>query len=193
VPQLPSFSALVRSFPYKPRGLSHRTQPVPRGATVLGNRELIESIGGSLRRTLAAVYEDLDRINSCATRLSWCLNHAGAKIVRTTHVRTLLGGDGNRYVISADEMMAYLRLTYGRPVLVFDGTKSDEKEWLGAVTPPIKGIFCYDWQGPLAEFGATGHVDLGRMQNADVDAITDFGTGTYFNDGPMKVFFWRAP
>ena len=159
---------------------------------MLGNRELIERIGGSLERTLSAVYQDLDHINSCATRLSWCLNQSGAKLTRTTHVRMLKGADGDLYVISADEMIAYLRLTYGRPVLIFDGSKSTEQEWLGTVTPPIKGIFCYDWQGPTAEFGATGHVDIGRMADADVDGITDIGTGAYFNDGPMRVFFWAA-
>jgi hypothetical protein len=192
VAQLPSFSALVRSYPYKPPALSHREQPVTRGATVAGNRDLIEQIGGALKRTLSAVYEDLDRINSCATRLSWCLNHAGAPLARTTHVRTLKGADGALYVISADEMIAYLRLTYGKPVLIFDGSNSSEKEWLGTVTPPIKGIFCYDWQGPVAEFGATGHVDIGHMKDADVDGITDIGTGAYFNDGPMRVYFWAT-
>jgi hypothetical protein len=44
--QLPSFATLAKSYPYKPPGLSHRVEPVPRGATVLGNRELIERIGG---------------------------------------------------------------------------------------------------------------------------------------------------
>jgi len=192
VAQLPSFSTLVRSYPYKPAGHSHRTQPVPRGAIALGNRELIERIGGPLKRTLSALYEDLDHINSCATRLSFCLNQAGAKLARTSPIRMLKGADGDLYVISADEMIAYLRLTYGRPVLIFDGAKDSEKEWLGTVAPPIKGIFCYDWQGPIAEFGATGHVDIGRMKDADVDAISDIGTGAYFNDGPMRVYFWAT-
>jgi hypothetical protein len=190
--QLPSFATLVKSYPYKPKGLSHRVEPVPPGALALGNRELIDRIGGQMKKTLAAVYEDLDRINSCATRMSWCLNQAGATLTKNPHVRMLKGGDGNLYVISADEMIAYLRLTYGKPVLIFDGAKDSDEEWLGTVKPPIKGIFGYDWQGPLAEFGATGHVDIGRMQDADVDHISDIGTGAYFNDGLMRVYFWKT-
>jgi predicted CoA-binding protein len=114
--QLPRLPTLVKSYPYKPAGLSHRVEPVPQGALALGNRDLIDRIGGQMKKTLAAVYEDLDRINSCATRLSWCLNQAGAKLTKNPHVRMLKGGDGNLYVISADEMIAYLRLTYGKPV-----------------------------------------------------------------------------
>ena len=84
-----------------------------------------------MKKTLTAVYEDLDHINSCATRMSWCLNQAGAKLIKNPHVRMLKGGDGNLYVISADEMIAYLRLTYGKPVLIFDGSKDSDEEWLG--------------------------------------------------------------
>lgn len=189
--QLPSFASLVKSYPYKPAGMSHRIEPVPRGALAIGNRDLIDRIGGQLKKTLTAVYEDLDHINSCATRMSWCLNQAGAALAKNPHVRMLKGADGKLYVISADEMIAYLRLTYGKPVLVFDGSKDDSEEWLGTVKPPIKGIFGYDWQGPLAEFGATGHVDIGRMDDADVDHISDIGTGAYFNDGLMRVYFWK--
>jgi hypothetical protein len=190
---LPSFASLVRSYPYKPPRLSHRNQPVPRGATVVGNKALVERIGGPLHKTLSTLYDDLDSMNSCATRMSFCLNQSGAKLTRISAVRMLKGEDGALYTISADDMIAYLRLKYGKPVLIFDGSKPAEKEWLGTVKPPIQGIFGYDWQGKIAEFGATGHVDIGRLPDADVDNITDIGTGAHFNDGPMRVYFWALP
>ena len=30
------------------------------------------------------------------------------------------------------------------------------------------------------------------MQDADVNAISDIGTGAYFNDGLMRVYFWKT-
>jgi hypothetical protein len=89
-------------------------------------------------------------------------------------------------------MIAYLHGKYGEPVKVFDGTKRTDKEWLGTVTPPIQGIFGYDWEGAIRVFGATGHVDIGRMRDANVANISDVGTGAYFMDGPMKVYFWAS-
>jgi len=77
-------------------------------------------------------------------------------------------------------------------VKIFDGSKRTAKEWLGTATPPIQGIFGYDWQGRIELFGASGHVDIGHMPDANVANIIDIGTGAYFMDGPMKVFFWAA-
>jgi hypothetical protein len=102
------------------------------------------------------------------------------------------GSDGMFYTISADEMITYLNVQYGKGTLIFDGAKRSDREWRGAVRPPVKGIFGYDWQGRVADFGATGHVDIGRLPDSDVSHITDIGTGAYFKDGPMKVFFWAA-
>ena len=191
--QVPSFSSLTRHFPYKPAAQTpNRSGAIPAGATVAGNKDLVEQIGGNLHTRLSAIYPDLDLMNTCAVRLSYCLNKAGSKITPASHVRMYKGGDGNFYTISADEMITYLRGKYGRPVLIFDGDKRADKEWLGAVTPPVQGIFGYDWQGRIADFGATGHVDIGRLPDSKVSSITDIGTGAYFTDGPMKVYFWAA-
>lgn len=191
--QVPEFSKLKNNFPYKPKELTpNRSGSIPAGAKIAKNKELVEQIGGDLHKTLKGIYPDLDLMNTCAVRLSYCLNKSGSNITRSTGVRMFKGADGNFYTISADEMISYLRAKYGKPKLVFDGNKSADKEWLGAVTPPLQGIFGYDWQGRIADFGATGHVDIGHMPDADVKNITEIGTGAYFNDGPMKVFFWAA-
>jgi hypothetical protein len=191
--QVPDFAALTRNFPYKPATLTpHRTGAIPAGATIATNKELVQAIGGDLNKRLSAIYPDLDLMNTCAVRLSYCLNKCGSKVTHSTGVRMFKGADGNYYTISADEMISYLRAKYGKPVKIFDGDKAADKEWLGAVTPPVQGIFGYDWQGRIADFGATGHVDIGRMPDADVKNITDIGTGAYFKDGAMKVFFWAS-
>jgi hypothetical protein len=149
-------------------------------------------IGGDLHKRLAAIYADLDQMNTCAVRLSYCLNRCASMVTPVTGVRMFKGADGHFYAISADEMIAYLKATYGKPALIFDGAKVGPKEWTGAVKPPVQGIFGYDWQGRIADFGATGHVDIGRLPSADVRQVTDIGTGAYFIDGPMKVFFWAS-
>ncbi len=191
--RIPSFSQLKRNFPYAPpERTPHRSGAIPRAATVAGNKELVKKIGGDVYKRLSAIYRNLDEMNTCAIRLSYCLNRSGGRITPMHGIRTYKGGDGYLYTISADEMIAYLREKYGQPVKIFDGSKRTANEWLGTVTPPIQGVFGYDWQGAIKLFGATGHVDIGHMPDANVANIIDIGTGAYFIDGPMKVFFWAA-
>jgi hypothetical protein len=189
----PAFTALAKHFPYKPKALTpDRTGPIPAGAAIATNKQLVEAIGGDLHRRLAAIYPDLDQMNTCAVRLSYCLNRSGSPIARSSKVRMYRGADGRYYTISADEMITYLGMVYGRGSLIFDGARKAEKEWLGAVKPPVQGIFGYDWQGRIADFGATGHVDIGRLPDTNVANVTEYGTGAYFEDGPMKVYFWAS-
>jgi len=193
VAQLPLFAALTKSFPYKPQAQTpNRTGSPPAGSLVAGNKELVTKIGGDLHKRLSKIYSDLDRMNTCAVRLSYCLNKAGSKLTPAAGVRMLKGADGNLYTYSADEMIVYLKSKYGAPKLIFDGNKRSDKEWTGAISTPAQGMFGYDWQGRVAEFGATGHVDIGRLPDSNPANITDIGTGAYFLDGPMKVFFWAA-
>ena len=86
-----------------------------------------------MHKRLAAIYPDLDQMNTCAVRLSYCLNYSGSDISRVANVRMFKGADGKYYTISADEMISYLRIKYGAPVLIFDGARKAEKEWLGSV------------------------------------------------------------
>lgn len=191
--KVPAFAKLVQNFPYKPKALTpNRTGLIPAGAYVGGNRALVESIGGDLHKRLKAIYPDLDAMNTCAVRLSYCLNRSGSALTRLANVRMYKGADGHYYTISADEMISYLRSRYGQPVLIFDGNKKADKEWPGSVTLPAQGVFGYDWQGRMADFGATGHVDIGKLSSADAAGLSEYGTGAYFLDGPMKVYFWGS-
>lgn len=183
----PTFSQLRKQFPYK-----HAAQSVA-GALVKGNKDLVQHIGGKLEKSLAAIYPDLDLMNTCAVRLSYALNNSGFKISPAKGVRILAGADKFNYTISADEMIAYMKAKFGKPVLVWDGRKKPEKRWLGAVKLPTQGMFGYDWQGRIADFGATGHVDIGRLFDSGGEVmIADFGTAAYFESGPMLVYFWEC-
>ncbi len=183
----PSFSQLRANFPYKPGSTS-----APSGAVMKGNKDLVESIGGRLHKSLSAIYPNLDLMNTCAIRLSYCLNRAGHTITVAGGVRTYSGDDGYLYCISADEMISYMKLRFGAPKKVWDGNKPAGKRWLGAVTPPAHGLFGYDWQGRIADFGAGGHVDIGRLTDASTMGMTDVGTGSYFNPGAMIVYLWEC-
>ena len=155
--RIPSFSQLKEHIPYKPPGQTpHRSGAITDSAMIAGNKELVEKIGGDLHKRLSAIYRNLDDMNTCAVRLSYCLNQSGARITPTHGVRTYKGSDGDLYTISADEMIAYMRGKFGAPIKIFDGARRSEKEWLGAVKPPIQGIFGYDWHGPIATLARQG-------------------------------------
>jgi hypothetical protein len=191
---VPSFTSLRRNFPYKPLAASPTTVgAVPGTALRAGNRALVEKIGGDLHRALSAIYPDLEQMNTCAVRLSYCLNAAGAKLRPARGVRMKQGADGGLYAFSADEMITYLKETFGKGVLVWDGTKGEGKRAVGKLKETAQGILGYDWQGRIADFGATGHVDIGQIAGGDVGQIGQIGTGAYFATGAMKVFFWPAP
>jgi Type VI secretion system (T6SS), amidase effector protein 4 len=183
----PAFSTLRTNFPYKPISPS-----IPAGAYINGNKDLVTDIGGQLQKTLANIYPDLDLMNTCAVRLSYCLNRSGHKISPVKGVRTYLGADKNLYTISADEMIEYMKAKFDAPMKIWDGNKAAGKQWLGAVTPPTQGIFGYDWQGRTADFGASGHVDIGKLTDPANVSISEFGTGQYFIGGPMIVYFWAC-
>lgn len=190
---VPSFGQLKRHFPYKPAYLTPgRRGGVPSGTLVATNKDLVTSIGGGLLSSLSAIYKDLDQMNTCAVRLSYCLNKCGSKVTGGGGARIYRGADGDLYIISADEMIAYMRSKYGKPALIFDGRGKDDTVLTGKVTFPTQGIIGYDWEGRIEVFGATGHVDIGKMPSAKVADVTEIGTGSYYIDGAMKVFLWAA-
>ncbi len=184
----PSFTKLRIAFPYK-TGVSVNT---PAGALITGNKGLVEGIGGMLSARLAAIYPDLDAMNACAIRLSYCLNRAGHEVGSLSGVRSFKGDDGYRYMISADEMITYMKHAFGEPKTIWDGRRSGQKKWLGAVTLPAQGLLGYDWQGRIADFGAGGHVDIGRISQTNILGINEIGTGAYFKEGPMIVHLWKC-
>jgi Type VI secretion system (T6SS), amidase effector protein 4 len=183
----PSFSELRRNFPYKPT-----VGGGPASAYSAGNKDLVTAIGGQLLKSLSAIYSDLDLMNTCAVRMSYCLNKCGHAISATKGVRTYLGADKMLYTISADEMITYMKAKFGTPVKIWDGNKAAGKQWLSAITPPAQGIFGYDWQGRTADFGASGHVDIGKLTDPKNVSIGEIGTGQYFIQGAMIVYFWEC-
>ena len=185
--KLPAFSLLQLNFPYKTAGAG------PGLALVKSNKELVKLIGGKLEKSLAAIYPDLDAMNACAIRLTYCLIRSGHTVGVAKGVRTYAGADGFRYTISADEMIAYMKSAFGKPVKIWDGNKGAGKRWLASIKLPTQGIFGYDWQGRTADFGASGHVDIGKLsESGGQQYITEFGTGQYFLPGPMIVYFWEC-
>ena len=183
----PTFALLRTNFPYKTAAAG------PGGALVKSNKELVKLIGGRLEKSLAAIYPDLDAMNACAIRLSYCLNKSGYKVGVAKGVRIYAGADLFNYTISADEMIAYMKSVFGKPVKIWDGNKAAGKQWLAAVKLPTQGIFGYDWQGRTADFGASGHVDIGKLtESGGQPFISEYGTNQYFLLGPMIVYFWEC-
>jgi hypothetical protein len=185
---MPTFGVLRSNFPYKSASNG------PAGALVKGNNELVQSIGGRLQKVLSAVYADLDAMNACAIRLSYCLNESGNRIGSApAGVRTYTGKDSLSYIISADEMIKYMKAKLGKPIEIWNGGKPATKQWLGNVKLPTQGILGYDWQGRTQDFGASGHVDLGKLDDASGSPfVTEFGTGHYLLPGPMIVYLWEC-
>ena len=72
-------------------------------------------IGGSLDATYGPDSPSGTQ-NSCAARASYALNRCGCPIPRgTSGANRNWSGDNRRYIISARQMNAYLRLAYGPP------------------------------------------------------------------------------
>lgn len=185
--KLPTFADLRRNFPYK------KLADAAPGALVKGNKELVQYIGGQLEKRLSAIYPDLDLMNTCAIRLSYCLNQSGFPIRQMGGVRTIMGGDNKLYTISADEMIAYMKAKFGAGKKVWDGRKQSNQRWLNAVKVPTQGMFAYDWQGRIADFGATGHVDIGKLTGSSTSPyISEVGTKSYFIEGAMIVHMWET-
>ncbi len=185
--KLPTFADLRRNFPYKTAA-----QAAP-GALVKGNKDLVQYIGGQLEKRLSAIYPDLDLMNTCAIRLSYCLNQSGFPIRQLGGVRTIMGGDNKLYTISADEMITYMKAKFGTPKKIWDGRKQGNQRWLDAVKTPTQGLIGYDWQGRFADFGASGHVDIGKITGSGASlSISEFGTNSYFKEGAMIVFMWET-
>ena len=174
-------------FPYKVASAG------PAGALVKSNKELVQLIGGRLEKSLSAVYPDLDAMNACAIRLSYCLNKAGLPVGQGGVARIYAGKDTKLYTISADEMISYMKSRYGKPVKKWDGNKKPGANLLEAVKVPTQGIIGYDWQGRTADFGASGHIDIGKMIDIGGQVhISLTGTGQYFISGPMLVYMWEC-
>jgi hypothetical protein len=185
VAQIPiSFSALAASYP------DHRKW---------STKQLLDEIGGTVRSTLN------DGINTCALRMSYALNHAGAPLHWVPGVHFLQGAPGrpttgpahsptrsDLYVFRVQDMRSYLSRQYGQPPLIYDGRTPDKFRVQFSRT--TQGIIAFIWEGRWADFNASGHVDLFQVRYVagQPPVLTAGCVGAcYFNPGPMKAYLWE--
>jgi len=82
------------------------------------NSKVWDTIGGSIGESYGPVAE-----NSCAARVSYGLDYGNSPIVQfpaasvnlPDHVYMGKKGDGMRYIVSAMQMAAYLKMVWGNP------------------------------------------------------------------------------
>lgn len=118
--------------------------------------------------------------NTCAVRLSRCLNYAGFPLpVKAPGLATLKGGDGKRYAFRVREVKTYLKAQYGAAQLThaYEGQGGPVPEALRG----RRGIICFDVSGWS---DATGHLDLW-----DGDRCANHG---YFERAD-RVHLWTVP
>jgi hypothetical protein len=186
--QLPRFSVLKANYPDK---LSMPT------------KVLLDTIGGDVRARFS------DAVNTCAIRMSWCLNRSGQPIAQVPDLAYATGKKPEvdptrrkqtppeRFLIRADEVKTYLEAQYGPGALIYDARKTPERVTLGG-RKVVQGIIVFDWLGTFEEFGASGHVDLFFVLDQGREATPQFVpacVGTcYWQDTkkPMKAYLWEA-
>lgn len=183
-----SFTRLAAAFP------DHARFPTP---------ALLNSIGGQVRASVK------DGENTCAVRLSYTLNHAGAPMKRVagdifwregaarvdpataSHAHPTMVKD--LFVIRVADVKEYLTRRYGAGTLIWDGYHpSTFKVPFTGVT---QGIVVFEWRGPFREFGASGHADLFRLvlSSATPPMLTPACLGQcYWQGGAMYAYLWET-
>ena len=169
----------------------------------LPTKALLDSIGGQVR----SLRND---INTCALRMSVCLNGSGAPLVHTAGLYTLAGAKPTTspsdhrpaaaapvFVIRVLDMKAYLQRVYGAGKLVYDARVDPKKIHLGG-RKHVQGIVVFEWLGPPKEFGATGHVDLFSVVDRGETMTPQFTPACeghcYWleRNGPMVAYLWET-
>ena len=184
----PSYRTLVSNYPNK-----HDTP----------TKQLLDQIGGEVRSSLG------DAVNTCAIRVSYALNHSGAPITRLGGLYLLQGTAANDhtlppakprsdlYIVRVLDMKKYLTQVYGLGKRIYDARMAADK--LVGLNGPTQGIILFQWNGPFAEFGATGHVDLFQLSASNpksaLDLIPDCEGACYWQPtvAPMEAFLWQTP
>jgi hypothetical protein len=166
-------------------------------------KQLLDEIGGEVRSSLG------DAVNTCAIRVSYALNHSGAPITKLGGLYLLQGAAAkgqklppakrrsDLYIVRVLDMKRYLTQVYGLGKRIYDARSIPDK--LIGLSGATQGIILFQWNGPVAEFGATGHVDLFQLSASDpklpLDLIPDCEGACYWQPtvAPMEAFLWQTP
>jgi Type VI secretion system (T6SS), amidase effector protein 4 len=175
---LPRFTVLAANYPTK---------------AAMPTKALLDAIGGEVRKSLS------DGVNTCALRLSWCLNRSGAKVQKTPGLYILKGGGAQPELFSVrvGDRIKYLERRHGHGALIYDARTQPNRIALGG-RKKVQGVIAFDWQGPVAEFGATGHVDLFHVVDQGAEKRPQFVpacAGQCFwwpTKGPMLAHLWET-
>jgi hypothetical protein len=189
MPVLPPFSKLRANYPAK--------SSIPAKA-------LLDSIGGEVRASLR------DNVNTCALRMSDCLNKSGAPLVHLAGLYALSGEAAAtpsighrpgpqkpRFIVRVRDMMTYLQRVFGPGHTVYDARTEPKAIHLNG-RKHVQGIIVFEWLGPPREFGATGHVDLFSILDRGANAAPQFvpacdGECFWLTDaGPMVAHLWET-
>jgi hypothetical protein len=186
-----SFAKLAAAYP------SHTAFPTPK---------LLNAIGGEVRASVR------DGDNSCAVRMSYTLNHAGAPVERVSgdifwrkgaphqsastphHAHPTKVSD--LFVVRVADVKKYLTHKYGEGTLIWDGYHPEK--FKVPFTRVTQGIVIFEWRGPIAGpngFGATGHADLFRLvlSTGAPPRMTPVCVGEcYWEHGPMYAYLWET-
>ena len=132
-------------------------------------------------------WKDLYGKNTCAIKLSYALNNAGYIIQehKTKNNRLTWSGNINsrhQYILSADEMGAYLKTQLGSPTFKSNGPITSDESLETFVNEVTKwknygGIIFLDSKNHK-EYQATGHVDL---------IYEDWGSDPYIYDRGQEL------
>jgi hypothetical protein len=186
MPTLPPFSTLQANYPSK---------------TAMPTKALLDAIGGQVRHLR-------NDANTCAIRMSLCLNTSGAPLEHTGGLYTLAGAttstadhrpqtSASRFIIRVKDMKTYLDRVYGAGTLVYDARVDPKKIHLGG-RKQVQGIVVFEWLGRPRDFSATGHVDLFRVIDRGETMTPQFTPACEGNcywleaSGPMVAYLWET-
>lgn len=184
---LPPFSVLTANYPAKSK---------------IPTKQLLDSIGGQVRHRLD------DNINTCALRMSACLNASGASLVHVGGLYTLSGAHPPssphtpprpvpRFIVRVHDMKVYLERNFGPGALIYDARTAPGKINLQG-RKHVQGIIVFEWLDDPHLFGATGHVDLFRVVDQGPNMKPQFVhacSGECFwqiDPGPMIARLWET-
>ena len=122
--------------------------------------------------------------NTCAIRLSRCLNYSGHPVPGAfPELLTVKGGDGKRYALRVREMRTWLEFRFGKPT--FDMKKKQGAAFDKGPITTLNGILAFD----IVFDDATGHLDLWNGR----EFTTEYKTSRDWWTRATRISLWPAP